>query len=162
MDFDKLSAEEIIHIYSDSIKELKKRNIIRTKNVLGELGEYLAISHYNNTAGLPKLQPAPIGTQNVDAMSRNGERYSIKSCTTNTTGVFYGLEPKGSTSPDKQAFEYVIICRFDNDYQLQEIYELDWESFLKHKRWHKRMTAWNLVLSKDLIADAKLVFKKGS
>lgn len=160
MDFDKLSTEEIIHIYSDSIKELKKRNIIRTKNVLGELGEYLAILHYNKTAGLPKLQPAPIGTQNVDAMSRNGERYSIKSSTTNTTGVFYGLEPKGSTSPDKQAFEYVIICRFNNDYQLQEIYELNWESFLKHKRWHKRMTAWNLVLSKDLIADAKLVFKK--
>ena len=161
MDFDRLKDEEVIHIYSDSIKELKKRNIIRTKNVLGELGEYLAISYYNKTSNLPKLQTAPIGTQNVDAMSRNGERYSIKSCSTSTTGVFYGLQPKGSTIPDKQAFEYVIICHFDDDCQLQEIYELDWEAFLKHKRWHKRMTAWNLVLCKELIADAKLIYKKG-
>lgn len=160
MNFENLKDEEVIHTYSESIKELKKRNIIRTKNVLGELGEYLAISYYNKTSGLPKLQTAPIGTQNVDAMSRNGERYSIKSCTTNTTGVFYGLQPKGSIIPDKQAFEYVLICQFDDECELQQILELDWNAFLKHKHWHSRMTAWNLTITKDLIADARIIFKK--
>ena len=162
MDFEKIKDEEVIHIYSDAIKELKKRKIIRTKNVLGELGEYLAISHYNNTPGLPKLQTAPISTQNVDAMSRNGERYSIKSCSTNTTGSFYGLQPKGSNTPDRQAFEYVIICHFDDDCQLQEIYELDWNAFLKHKRWQSRMNTWYLTINKQLISDAKLIYKRGS
>jgi len=40
MDLRTLSDEEIIHIYSNIIEELKKRNIIRTKNIIGDLGEY--------------------------------------------------------------------------------------------------------------------------
>lgn len=38
MDFSHLSDREIINIYSGCIKELKRRKIIRTNNVLGELG----------------------------------------------------------------------------------------------------------------------------
>lgn len=45
------STEEIIRLYSMAIKGLKKREIIRTNNVVGELGEYLAIEHYNKTSG---------------------------------------------------------------------------------------------------------------
>ena len=101
MDFSKVSDGELVELYSSCIKELKSREIIRTKNVLGELGEYIAIDFYNKTSGLPKLQTAPIGTQNVDAISRNGERYSIKSCTTNTTGTFFGLEPPSSTKSNR-------------------------------------------------------------
>ena len=101
IDLENMPAEDIIELYSSSIKELKKRGIIRTKNVIGELGEYLSIQYYNNTPGLPNLQAAPIGTQNIDAISINGERYSIKSTSTNLTGVFYGLEPKDSERENK-------------------------------------------------------------
>ena len=94
MDVLKCTNQELINTYSQVIKELKKRNIIRTKNVVGELGEFLAIEHYCKTPGLPNLQAAPVGTQNIDAISRSGERYSIKSTSGNVTGVFYGLEPK--------------------------------------------------------------------
>lgn len=86
-------------------------------------------------------------TENIDAISRKGDRYSIKSTSNTTTGVFYGLEPEGSSIPDKQKFEYVIICKFDDDYELETILELDWDTFLKNKHWHKRMTAWNLSLT---------------
>jgi len=119
MDFSKINNNDLVKLYSSCIKELKSRKIIRrTKNVLGELGEYITIDFYNKSPGLPKLQTAPIGTQNVDAISRNGERYSIKSCTTNTTGTFFGLEPLGSTKQDRQAFEYLIICKFDDDFKI--------------------------------------------
>lgn len=53
MNLEKLETSEIIHLYSATIKELKRRNIIRTNNVIGELGEYLAINMYNKTPGLP-------------------------------------------------------------------------------------------------------------
>lgn len=66
------STEEIIQLYSGAIKELKRREVIRTNNVVGELGEYLAITHYNNTPGLPNLSPAPVCTENIDAISRKG------------------------------------------------------------------------------------------
>lgn len=160
MELTSLKTSELVSLYSSVIKELKARAVIRTNNVIGELGEFLAIEHYNRTAGLPTLAAAPISTENIDAISRKGDRYSIKSTTGKITGVFYGLEPKGSIEPDKQKFEYVIICRFNDDYELEEILEMDWQTFLKHKRWHSRMNAWNLSLTKDTCSDCKVIFRK--
>lgn len=160
MDISEISVAELVQLYSQSIKELKRRGIIRTNNVIGDLGEYLAIDYYNKTLGLPNLQAAPIGTENIDAISRNGERYSIKSTSTSTTGVFYGLNSKGVADGDKQKFEYVIICKFDNNFQLEYIYELNWEDFIEHKRWHSRMNAWNLSLTQKMIGDCKIIYEK--
>ena len=160
MDLTTLNPSDLVSLYSSVIKELKSRDIIRTNNVIGDLGEFLAIDYYNNTTGLPNLAVAPIGTENIDAISRKGERYSIKSTSGNVTGVFYGLEPKGSTEVDKQKFEYVIICRFNSDYELEEILEMNWENFLKHKKWHSRMNAWNLSLTKEVCNDCRVIFKK--
>lgn len=158
MDISSVSDEKLISLYSEIIKELKIRKIIRTENVLGDLAEFLAIKIYCDTAGLPNLQAAPVGTQNIDAISRAGERYSIKATTGSVTGVFTGLQPKGSSEPDKQKFEYVVICKFDDDCKLKAIYELDWGMFIKHKKWHSTMKAWNLSLSKELISNSKTIY----
>jgi hypothetical protein len=159
-DFDNLKTSEIIQIYSEIIKQLKKRNIIRTKNLLGDLAEYLAIDFFNKTPNMPNLQAAPAGTQNIDAISRNGERYSIKATTGSITGVFYGIEAPNSLSSEKQKFEYVLILKFTENFELDKIVQLDWETFLKHKRWHKTMNAWNLSVTKALIKDATVMFDK--
>ena len=153
-------TKEIIQLYSMAIKELKHRGVIRTNNVVGELGEYLAIELYNSTPGLPNLSPAPVGTENIDAISRKGDRYSIKSTSSNTTSVFYGLEEPESNIPDNQKFEYVIVCRFDDNYELQTVLEMDWNTFLKNKRWHSRMHAWNLLLTKKVCQQCKIVYEK--
>ncbi|MBQ5711726.1 MAG: hypothetical protein IIV61_03840 [Oscillospiraceae bacterium] len=160
LDLSAFKTTDLVSLYSSVIKELKGREVIRTNNVIGDVGEYLAIEHYNNTPGLPTLAAAPIGTENIDAISRKGDRYSIKSTSGNVTGVFYGLEPEGSTNPDSQKFEYVIICKFNDDYELEEILEMEWEIFLKHKRWHSRMNAWNLSLTKEVCNDCKIIFQK--
>jgi hypothetical protein len=159
MNLNELNTTELIQAYSGIIKQLKKRGVIRTKNLLGDLGEYLAIEHFNKTAGMSNLQAAPAGTQNIDAISRNGDRYSIKATTGNLTGVFYGLEPLNSDFPDKQKFEFVLIVKFDKDYQLEKIIQLDWNLFLKYKRWHKTMNAWNLSITKALIAEAEVLYE---
>ncbi len=44
MEIEQLSTKEVIKLYSASIKELKCRKIIRTNNVIGDMGEYLAHS----------------------------------------------------------------------------------------------------------------------
>lgn len=44
MKIEQLSTKEVIKLYSASIKELKHRKITRTNNVIGDMGEYLAIS----------------------------------------------------------------------------------------------------------------------
>ncbi len=160
MNFNELNTTELIQSYSKIIKELKKRGVIRTKNLLGDLGEYLAIEHFNNTSGMSNLQAAPPGTQNIDAISRNGERYSIKSTTGNLTGVFYGLETPKSDIKDKQKFEYVLIVKFGKDYELEKIIQLDWDLFIKYKCWHKTMNAWNISITKALIKEANILFDK--
>ena len=159
MNIEDLNNSELIENYSKILGLLKKRGVIRTKNLIGDLGEYLAIDCYNNNPKLPNLQAAPPGTQNIDAISRKGERYSIKSSSGNLTGVFYGLNSPGDDNPDEKKFEYVIIVCFDSDFRLSKILELNWNKFLNHKKWHKTMRAWNLSLNKKLISDSKIVYE---
>ena len=155
-DFEKYSDQDLINFYFYWIQELKRRNIIRTKNIVGELGESLAIKYYNETPGLPKLQAAPTSTKSIDAISNKGERYSIKTVTGNTTGVFYGISEK---NPEK-VFEYVVIVIMNTDYSINKILEISWDTFLKYKRWHSRMQAWNLTITKKLFNESKIVYSK--
>jgi len=74
IDLKNLSIDELIQLYPDLIEELKRRDIIRTKNIVGELGEYYAVKIFNETANLPKLQLAPTSTAHVDAISVRGKR----------------------------------------------------------------------------------------
>ena len=88
-----LSTEDIINLYPEILKELKKRKVIETNNLVGEVGQFLAREHYNKNPKLPNLDPAAVGTKHIDAISRKGERYSIKSASSGVTGNFFGLEP---------------------------------------------------------------------
>ncbi len=160
MDLSGYSISELIELYSLTIKELKKRNVLRTSNVVGEIGEYRVLDWYHSHDDLPDLSSMQVGMKNFNALSKEGDRYSIKSTTGSVTGVFYGLQPPNSLQKDKQLFEYVVICKMDSDYTLEAIYEIDWDTFLKHKHWHSRMQAWNLIVSNALKNDSKVLYEK--
>ena len=55
MDLTKFNDDEVISLYPKILKELKKRDIIRTNNLVGDLGEYWTRRKYNETQNLPKL-----------------------------------------------------------------------------------------------------------
>ena len=156
---DKLDSEELWLLHADAKQELKRRGLIRTSNIVGERGEFLAIETYNATPGLPNLQAAPEGTQNVDALSRKGERYSIKTITEpgSTTSVFYGVGEKDEVSLPEKKFEFVIIVQLFKNYRPKRVLELSWEQFLKFKRWHSTMRAWNLSVTRILLNEARIV-----
>lgn len=160
MDFSKYEGVELIKIYGDLLKEMKQKKLIRSKNVVGDIGEYIAIDFFNKTKGLPKLQSAPPSTKNIDAISIEGERYSIKCTTTNTTGTFFGLSKDCTFTSTKPLFEYVIIVKLDENFQTLMILQVSWDIFFKHKHWHSRMNAYNLLLGKPLINDSKILFEK--
>mgnify|MGYP001561087400 FL=1 len=77
----------------------------------------------------------------------------------NLTSVFYGCGEQNENDPEKK-FEYVIVVVIDRYYKPKIVLELTWEQFLKFRRWHKTMRAWNLSLTKDLVAETEIVFKK--
>lgn len=160
MDFSNYSGIELIQLYGELISKMREDNLIRSKNVTGDLGEYIVVDYYAKTRGLPKLQFAPPSTKNIDAISVNGERYSIKCITTNTTGAFYGIEKDADINSIKPLFEYVVIIKLNENYQPDFILELDWEVFFKHKHWHSRIGAYNLLVTHSLIEDGKMIYKK--
>lgn len=160
MDFTKFSSVKLLELYGEVLTEMKNRGMIRSKNVVGDLGEYLVIEHYQKTKGLPKLQFAPPSTKNIDAISVNGERYSIKTTTGTVTGVFYGIPENAEYSSLRPLFEYVVVVKLDEAYQPDLMLELDWDAFFKHKRWHSRMHAYHLVISKALIDDGKIIWQR--
>lgn len=131
--------------------ELKRRGL--ASNV-GQAAEALAIAHYNGTPGRPNLQPAPVGTQNVDALSRRGDRYSIK-------GVLGGRKT-GTVYPDrndreKELFEFLLVVQIDDNWQLLSVHEFDWRTFCEVRSWDSRMNAWYVGLAAKTLVRATAV-----
>lgn len=159
INLNQLNNEELWLAYGEIQQELKRRGLVRTNNMVGERGEFLAIETYNSIPTLPKLQAAPEGTQNVDALSRKGERYSIKTVSEpgSTTGVFYGCGEKDTATAPEKKFEYVIIVQIHKSYEPKRIIELTWDQFLKFRRWHSTMRAWNLSITKTVLLEGKII-----
>lgn len=136
IDFKTISDDDIIILRTQIEKELKKRKI---KFTVGELGETLAINFFNSTPGLDNLQRAPVGTKNVDALSRKGERYSIK---TIKDGGKSGTVYPDAEIQDKELFEYILLVLLNEDFQLKSLHRFSWKQFLEIRQWDKTMKAW--------------------
>lgn len=170
MDLKNLSVEELLKLISpssDVIQELRARDVLRTKNIVGEAGEYYAIKFYNKVdtkiyevnKQLPNLTLAGKTTKNVDALSRDGKIYSIKcvSSSNGTTGSFWN--PDGIRNNEK-TFDYLVIVILDEEYGVDKILELSWEDFMKYKRFNKRMNNFNISVTKKLTEKFKVIYKK--
>lgn len=145
--------EDLILLRASLRAEMRKRGIADS---VGAVGEQLAIEHFRRTPGLPKLQLAPGGTKNVDALSRNGDRFSIKTvCEGSKTGTIYP-EPDDR---EKQLFEFVLIVKLAEDWTLESIHQLAWDGFVKVRSWDKRMSAWYVAISARTLGVATLIFK---
>jgi len=153
-DLNKLSDDKLIILRANVEAELYRRGIAFS---VGEIGEKLAISFFNSKPGLPNLLQAPAGAKNVDALSREGDRYSIKAfMKAKKTSTVY---PDGKDR-DKQLFEYLIVVKLDTNYQLVAIYRYSWEEFVKFRAWDKRMNAWYLPLSKKNLTVAEIILDR--
>jgi hypothetical protein len=129
--------------------EMKRRKIAIS---VGQMAEELAIQYFNSTSGHSNLLAAPNGTANVDALSRKGERYSIKGiCSAKKTGTIY----PDSDDPNKQLFEYLLIVKMTRDWSLEVIYEFNWKTFCETRSWDKRMNAWYVGASNKTLAKAR-------
>jgi len=148
--------DDLILLKSSIDAELEKRGISFD---VGAIGEKVAIEHFNSTPGLPNLLQAPTGAKNVDALSRDGDRYSIKTFKkAKKTGTIY----PDDRQPDKQLFEYLTVVKIDSKYQLEAIYRYSWDQFIKVRSWDKRMNAWYVPLSRKKLIEAELLFGENS
>jgi hypothetical protein len=148
---ERMPDAELVLLRAALDAEMRKRKIAFS---VGAVGEQLAIEHFYKTPGLPKLHAAQRGTKNVDANSRDGERYSIKTvCHAKKTGTIY----PDSNDRDKQLFEHVIIVKLAEDWSLESIHQLAWNDFVKVRSWDKLMNAWYVAISKRTLGAAQLI-----
>ena len=147
-----MDDSELVKLYGIWYEEMKERGIIRTRNVVGEVGEYFAIETYRNNPYFPDLIPARISMKHFDATSEDGTRYTVKTVTSTSTGVFYGLNHPESELEDERLFDYLIIVRLNKDYTLAGVHEMRWDTFLELKSWHSRMGAWKMAINKHVLS----------
>lgn len=122
---------------------------------IGGIGETLAVEFFNATPGLPTLLKAPAGTKNVDCLSRDGDRYSVKTLwKAKKTGTVY----PDSGDREKQLFEYLLVVRLTADLQLAAIHRLTWQQFVNLRSWDRRMSAWYLGCSSRVLGGGETLF----
>lgn len=152
-DLARMSDASLLLFRASLRAEVRKRGIADS---VGAVGEQLAIEHFRKTPGLVNLQIAPPGTKNVDALSRNGDRFSIKTiCEGSKTGTIY----PDPDSPDKQLFEHLLIVWLSEDWALKSIHQFSWQKFLEVRSWDKRMNAWYIAISRRSLDVAQLIFQ---
>jgi hypothetical protein len=136
-----VSDNELISVRARVESEMRRRNISFS---VGDIGEQLVIDYFNSTPGLPNLMRAPRGTKNVDALSRNGDRYSIKTIwKAKKTGTVY----PDQNNKNKQLFEFILIAQLDDHWQLRGVFQLTWKQFAAVRLWDRRMNAWYVSCS---------------
>jgi len=153
----KMNDDGIWALYGLIEQELKEKGKIRSRNLTSERGEAMAIEIYKKTRGEPKLQLAPPGTKNVDALSREGKRYSIKTIRySRTTGTFQ------ADDFSEKRFDYLIVVVLDEYYQPVEILEAPWEVVNRHKRYHTTMKAFNISVTRKFRDECRVVYSRNS
>lgn len=150
--FVRMSDKELLLLRARLDAEMRRRKLAFR---IGDFGESIAIAHFKTTAGLPKLQLAPANTKNVDALSRDGDRYSIKTiCNAKKTGTIYPDRDEA----DKQLFEFLLIVKLNADWSLKAIYQFAWADFVKVRSWDVRMHAWYVGCSASTLRLGKEIF----
>lgn len=124
---------------------------------VGGIGETLVIDFFNTTPGLPTLVKAPPGAKNVDCVSRDGDRYSVKTLwKAKKTGTVY----PDALDRDRQLFEFLLVVRLNEHLELDSIHRFSWKSFLQVRKWDKRMSAWYVGCSATTMKAAETVFQR--
>ncbi|WP_262691991.1 hypothetical protein [Kordiimonas aestuarii] len=145
----RIADADLVRLRAAVDVEMRDRGIAFT---IGQMGEELVIDFFKKTPGCPNLTPAATGTANVDALSRKGERYSIKTvCNAKKTGTIY----PDQEDKNKQLFEYLLVVKLRLDWTLEAVYEFDWRTFVACRKWDKRMNAWYIGISKKSLELAK-------
>lgn len=149
-----LKTQELLIKYGELLTEMKKEDIIRTKNLVGDSGECLVVNYYCNNPNLPNLILTPPSNKDYDAISENGLKYTIKTTSMKMTGMFH------IKRTESKQFDFIIIVRFNKAYQLIQIIELTWDDFLKYRQMDEigkteDMGRYRIRFSKTFLKETK-------
>ena len=105
MDLSEIDDDELVGIYPKLLKELKKREIIRTNNLVGELGKFIVMQSFEKRPELPTLYPAANSQKNYSFRDAHGSRFGKN----NPGNEHWCLSQCALDDSGEQSFEYLIV-----------------------------------------------------
>jgi hypothetical protein len=153
-----VSNKDLIVAYGHVLGAMRKRGIIRTKNVVGDLGESYAELEFSGRNDLPSLKLVPTNEKDIDAVDAEGKNYSIKSASKSSAKRTSAMHLERAHKEDDKRFDYLLIVVLEDSMELSAIYQFSWDQFWKLKSWSEPQKAWFLSLAKKNLDIAKKIF----
>ena len=174
MNYENMSAIDMLESLGLILKEFKIRRMI-SKNrlrclpsgLMRDISRFIVTDIYNQDENLPNLSLVDKTIKTISALNHYGERYAF--C------MVYGSRKRLSSvvrlvktqdvntkeeSIDK-CFEKLVVCKFNDECQLELVCEYDWEKFLTYSRkFGSSSTSRVFELSNKAIDEAKIVYKR--
>lgn len=146
-----ITDEEIIRGFATLLGAMRARKIIRTRNVVGDLGERYAVNAYSSHKAKHPILLTQTNTADIDAIDSAGRSYSIKAVSPSSTRTSaFHLSKDGIES--EKAFDYLVVVRVDDFMSPSDIIEFTWTQFWARKKWNGRQKAWFLPLTKAVLS----------
>jgi hypothetical protein len=146
--FDGLADEEVAQVWARAMRELRKRDLIRSwNNPVADFAERIVAKHLN-------LLLAPPVAQGYDATDSEGRRYQIKA--RRITPQNKSRQLGAIRKLDRHEFDELIAAVFDEDLVLSEMWQIPYETVLDYGKWIPTLNGHRLHLRPPLTADVRV------
>ena len=143
---DKETAQSLLRAYCEILRELRKRNLIRsTNNPVADIAETLV-------ARALKLELAEGSTAGHDAIDRGGIRYEIKG--RRITPENKSRQLSFIRGLDKDHFDFLVGVLFDEDFQILKACIIPRSTVQKLAKYVKHVNGWRLILADSVWHEA--------
>src|SRR5580704_11200165 len=139
MTFEKETVQALLRAYSEILKELRKRSLIRsTNNPVADIAETLV-------ALALKLNLVEGSTAGYDAIDIHGTRYEIKG--RRLTSENKSRQLSFIRGLDKNHFDFLAGILFDEDFRILKACLVPRSTVQKLAKYVKHVNGWRLILS---------------
>jgi hypothetical protein len=140
MEFEKETVQGLLKAYSEILRELRRRNLIRsTNNPVADIAETLV-------AVALKLELVEGSTAGHDAISTSdGLRYEIKG--RRITSENKSRQLSFIRGLDKDHFDFLVGVLFDEDFQILKACIIPRSTVQKLAKYVKHVNGWRLILT---------------
>lgn len=142
----------VVEVLAAVVKRMKSDGLIRSNKITGDLGEYYVKEYYSKNQDLSSLELSKDKSEKgFDAEDDLGKRYQIKTITQYQTGDIKHVDG------EETLFDYLIICKLDSNYALDEIFQLTWNDFLENRKGRGK-DKYCLKINKKLLTGGYKVY----
>ena len=136
-----MSAVELLRRHGEIIAELKRRNVVKTKNnPVGDYTEWLV-------RGRLELEAADNNTKAFDACDPQRVRYQIKGRSSNASSVRFS--PVRNLA--EHGFDFVIAVVFNEDYSVRLALKVSYEAVCALAQYQALVNGHILTVTSDTV-----------